>query len=105
MLTFSSITGIASTVLVISSFPASVFCQVRAPLTRAADSISEMPEVLAAPLFMEAAGFTSTITMVNELSFAVTAEVVLFDRNGARITSQAVALPAHSRGAVNLHRG
>jgi hypothetical protein len=38
--------------------------------------------------------------MVNELNFAVTAQVVLFDRNGARITSQTVAFPAHSRQAV-----
>jgi hypothetical protein len=38
--------------------------------------------------------------MVSELNFAVTAEVVLFDRNGAQITSQTVAFPAHSRQAL-----
>jgi hypothetical protein len=62
--------------------------------------MSEMPQVLTAPLFIETAGFTSTITMVSELNFAVTAQVVLFDRNGAQITSQTVAFPAHSRQAV-----
>ncbi|MEO8662529.1 MAG: hypothetical protein ABI693_28975 [Bryobacteraceae bacterium] len=35
--------------------------------------------------------------MVNELSFAVTARVVLFDRNGAQIIEQTVALPSHAR--------
>lgn len=35
--------------------------------------------------------------MVNELRFAVTAEVVLFDRQGAQITSQTVAFAAHSQ--------
>jgi hypothetical protein len=37
---------------------------------------------------------------VSELNFAVTAQVVLFDRNGAQITSQTVAFRAHSRQAV-----
>ena len=77
-----------------------VFCQTRAPNPAVADSMSEMPQVLAAPLFIEAAGFTSTITMVSELNFAVTAQVVLFDRNGAQITSQTVSFPAHSRQTV-----
>src|SRR5450755_3604841 len=82
-----------------ATLPAPVFCQKRAAKL-ASNSMSEMPEILVAPLFIETAGFTSTIMMVNELSFSVTAQVVLFDRNGARITSQTVALPAHSREAV-----
>ena len=76
-----------------------MFCQTLAQQP-AADSMSEMPQVLAAPLFIEAAGFTSTITMVNELNFAVAAQVVLFDRHGAQIVSQTVAFPAHSRQVV-----
>jgi hypothetical protein len=86
-----------------ATLPAPVFCQKRAA-KKASNSMSEMPEILVAPLFIETAGFTSTITMVNELSFSVTAQVVLFDRNGARITSQTVALPAHSREAVLVSR-
>src|SRR5450755_884141 len=86
-----------------ATLPAPVFCQKRAAKL-ASNSMSEMPEILVAPLFIETAGFTSTITMVNELSFSVTAPVVLFDRNGARITSQTVALPAHSRQAVLVSR-
>ena len=86
-----------------ATLPAPVFCQKRAA-KMASNSMSEMPEILVAPLFIETAGFTSTITMVNELSFSVTAQVVLFDRNGARITSQTVALPAHSREAVLVSR-
>ncbi len=99
MLDFPSITRVVSVVLLVSGFPATAFCQARAPKP-AANSMSEMPEVLAAPLFIEDAGFTSTITMVNEVNFAVTAQVVLFDRNGSPITSQTVALPGHSREAV-----
>jgi len=49
---------------------------------RAADSMSEMAEILVAPLFIEAAGFTSRVIMVNGLSFAVNAQVILFDRSG-----------------------
>lgn len=62
--------------------------------------MSEMPEVLSAPVFIEEGGFTSRITMVNELTFAITAEVVLFGRNGARITSQMVAFPIPSIATV-----
>jgi hypothetical protein len=36
------------------------------------------------------------------VNFAVTAQVVLFDRNGSPITSQTVALPGHSRRAVAI---
>ncbi len=64
--------------------------------------MSEMPQVLVAPLFVEAAGFTSTISMVSELNFPVTAEVVLYDRHGARITASHVAIPAHSRQVVRV---
>jgi hypothetical protein len=84
----------------ISSFPSTIFCQKRAQKLVTADCMSEMPEVLVAPLFIETAGFTSTIAMVSELNFAVTAQVVLFDRHGAQIASQTVAFPAHSRQAV-----
>ena len=99
-LSFPRFARTISAVLVISSFPSTIFCQTRAQKTAAADSMSEMPQVLTAPLFIEAAGLTSTITMVNELNFAVTAQVALFDRHGAQITSQTVAFPAHSRLAV-----
>lgn len=62
--------------------------------------MSEMAEVLAAPLFIEDAGFSSTITMVSELNFPVNAQVILFDRHGAQIMSQTVAFAAHSRQVV-----
>jgi hypothetical protein len=62
--------------------------------------MSEMPEVLVAPLFFEDAGFTSTISMVSELNFPVMAQVVLFDRRGAKITSRTIAFAAHSRQVV-----
>src|ERR1035437_1373046 len=90
-LSFPRFARTISAVLVISSFPSTIFCQTRAQKTAAADSMSEMPQVLTAPLFIEAAGLTSTITMVNELNFAVTAQVALFDRHGAQIMSQTVA--------------
>ena len=96
MRTSSHIAGIILALLLTLSLPSAVFCQAR-PQNPAANSMSEMPEILAAPLFIEDAGFSSTITMVSELNFAVTAQVVLFDRNGARITSQTVTFPAHSR--------
>ncbi len=47
----------------------------------AAESMSEMAEVLFAPSFTEG-GFTSRVIMVNGLSFAVNAQVILFDRSG-----------------------
>jgi len=99
MLNFPSIARSISAVLVISTFPSTLSCQTRAQKP-ATDSMSEMPEVLVAPLFVETAGFTSTIAMVNELNFAVTAQVVLFDRHGAQMTSKTVAFPAHSQEAV-----
>ena len=55
---FAPIARITSAVLVISSFPSTIFCQTRAPNPAVADSMSEMPQVLTAPLFIEAAGFT-----------------------------------------------
>jgi hypothetical protein len=64
--------------------------------------MSEAPQVLVAPLFIENAEFTSTVTMVNELSFAVTAQVVVFDHNGAQVASETVTLPAHSRVAAAI---
>ena len=76
--------------------PARVFCQTPA------DSMGESLQILVAPLFIEGAGFESTIKMVSELSFAVTAQVILFDHNGAQIASEAVTLPAHSRVAVGI---
>lgn len=39
---------------------------------------------------------------IHELNFAITADVVLFDRNGARIVSQTVAFPAHSQQALTV---
>lgn len=96
----SLITRVICVVLVMFTFALTLFSQAQAPKDLGSDSMSEMPEVLVAPLFIETAAFTSTITMVNELSFGVTAQVVLFDRNGGQITSQTVALPAHSREAV-----
>jgi hypothetical protein len=83
MLPFSPTARIISAALVIFGFPSTIFGQTRASKPAAADSMSEMPQVLVAPLFIESAEFTSTITMVSELNFAVTAQVVLFDRNGA----------------------
>ncbi|MGO9239662.1 MAG: hypothetical protein ACLQBJ_02540 [Bryobacteraceae bacterium] len=62
--------------------------------------MNEMPEILVAPLFIEANGFTSSLVMVNELTFAVSADVVLFDRNGAKIVSQTVNFPPHSQQAL-----
>jgi hypothetical protein len=59
--------------------------------------MSEMAEILVAPLFIESGGFTSRVIMVNELNFAVNAQVSLFDRNGTKIGSQTVAFAAHSR--------
>jgi hypothetical protein len=59
--------------------------------------MSEMPEILVAPLFIEANGYTSSIVAVNELTFAVSADVVLFDRNGVQIVSKTVNFPPHSQ--------
>jgi hypothetical protein len=41
-----------------------------------------------------------SLSMVSELNFPVTAQIVLFDRHGAQITSQTIAFPAHSRQVV-----
>ena len=89
-------------------FPTLVFSQVPPTKTlikakaskAAADSMSEMPEVLVAPLFIESGGFTSRIVMVNELTFAITADVILFNRNGVAIASRSVAFPPHSQQAL-----
>jgi|GEM_PF-3301323 len=86
-------------------FPAAVLSQVLPNKTvtkaqAAMDSMSEMPEVLVAPLFIESGGFTSRIVMVNELTFAITADVILFNRNGAVIASQNVAFQPHSQQAL-----
>jgi hypothetical protein len=62
--------------------------------------MTEMPEVLVAPLFIETGEFTSRITMVNELNFAVTANVIVRDSQGAQIASQLVNFTAHSQQAL-----
>ena len=77
--------------LLISNFPPPRQSGKRARKTRRRYSVSEVAEVLAAPLFIEDAGFSSTITMVSELNYQVTAQVLLLDRNGAQITYQTVA--------------
>ncbi len=85
---------------IVFCFPMTGFSQQRQKSVSrpaAADSMTEIPEVLVAPLFIETSEFTSLITMVNELSFAVDAEVVLLDRQGVRIAAQTVAFPAHSQ--------
>src|ERR1035438_5737560 len=97
-LSFPRFARTISAVLVISSFPSTIFCQTRAQKTAAAESMSEMPQVLTAPLFIEAAGLTSTIPMVNELNFAVTAQVALFDRHGAQIDRKSTRLNSSHLG-------
>lgn len=74
--------------------------QTTAPRAAASDSMAEMPEVLVAPLFIETGEFTSTITMVNELNFAVTANVIVRNSQGAQIASQLVNFTAHSQQAL-----
>ena len=101
MLRFSRLARIILLVLAISGLPPRMFCQTPAEKT-ATDSMAEAPQILVAPLFIEAAGFTSTISIVGELSFGVTAQVVVFDHKGAQIASETVALPAHSRVAVGI---
>lgn len=77
--------------LLLETLPPFAFCQKALPANQAAsNSMSEMPQILVAPLFIETAGFTSTISMVSELNFPVTAQVVVFDRHGTPITSQTV---------------
>src|SRR5271165_1147796 len=93
---------IITAILAVSTLPPATIAQTPAPQPAVADSMSEMPEVLVAPLFIESAGFTSSITLVNELNFAVSAKVVLFDHNGAQITSQTVNFSAHSRQALQV---
>jgi hypothetical protein len=51
MLDCRSLTRVVSVALLVSSFPATAFCQARGPKP-AANSMSEMPEVLVAPLFI-----------------------------------------------------
>ena len=92
-----------SVILIVFCFPMTGFSQQRerrVSQPAAANSMSEMQAVLAAPLFIESGEFTSRITMVNELAFAVSADVVLFDRQGVRIAAQTVAFPAHSQQAL-----
>ena len=65
MLPFSPTTRIISAALVIFGFAPSIFGQKRASKPAVADSMSEMPQVLVAPLFIETAGFTGTITTLS----------------------------------------
>jgi hypothetical protein len=51
--------------LVIFGFASTIFGQTRASKPAVADSMSEMPQVLVAPLFIETAGFTGTITTLS----------------------------------------
>ena len=94
--------AVATLALVVLGFPWAAFSQTLPRQSAKANSMSEMPEILAAPLFIEANGFTSRITMVSELNFAVTADVILVDRSGLQIASRTVAFSPHSRQAVQV---
>lgn len=76
--------------------------QTTAPRAAALDSMSEMPEVLVAPLFIETGEFTSKITMVNELNFGVTANAIVRNSQGVQIASRTVHFTAHSQQVLML---
>lgn len=76
--------------------------RLQAPADSATDSMSEMSANLAAPLFIETAGFSSRIVMVNELNYPVTATVNLYDRRGLAIASQSVEFAAHCQRSVSV---
>ncbi len=59
--------------------------------------MSEMAQALAAPLFLESGGFSSRLTIINELNFATPAQVILRELDGRQICVENVELPAHSR--------
>ena len=101
MLRYSGFTRTVLLVFAISILRETAFCQTR-PEAAGAGSMNEAPQILIAPLFVETAGFTSTISIVSELSFAVTAQIVLFDHNGAQVASEIVGLPGHSRVVVGI---
>lgn len=61
-----------------------------------------MPMPLVAPLFVENGEFSSLVTIVNGAAATATADVVLFDQQGAQVLKKTLSLNGHSQQALKL---
>ena len=61
-----------------------------------------MPMPSVAPLFLEGAGFTSTLLMVNETTGAFQAQVDVYSINGTRVAGKAITVAANGMQSVNI---
>ena len=86
-----------------SCFAASIAFFSLAPLSFSQTGMSPAGEmILAAPLFLQDANVSSTITMVSVVSSPLTSKVVVFDSNGAQIGVSSVSLDPHSQRILKL---
>ncbi len=86
-----------------SCFAASIALSLLAPLSFSQSGMSAAGEmILAAPLFLQDANVSSTITMVSVVSSPLTSKVVVFDSNGTQIGVSSVSLDPHSQRILKL---
>ena len=86
-----------------SCFAASIALCFLAPLSFSQSGMTAGGEmILAAPLFLQDANVTSTITMVSVVSVPLTSKVAVFDSNGSQIGVASISLDPHTQRIFKL---